>query len=54
MGFDQLLHKLPEILLGFPPMSEWWREVVQPPFAENYTLLWEALDQPSYTSEKRP
>lgn len=39
-GFDQLLHSLPLHLCGCRAMESWWPEVVQPAFAENWTVIW--------------
>jgi len=40
-GWSQLLEKLPSLLPGTPPMSDWWERVAKPPFASCVTKLFE-------------
>lgn len=39
--WDLLIEKLPEFLPGALSREEWWNDVVQPPFAECYTEIFE-------------
>jgi hypothetical protein len=32
-GWSQLVERLPSLIPGAPPLSEWWERVAKPPFA---------------------
>jgi hypothetical protein len=40
-GWSQLVEKLPNLLSGTPPLSDWWERVAKPPFASSVTKLFE-------------
>jgi len=40
-GWSQLVERLPSLLPGTPPMSDWWERVAKPPFASCVTKLFE-------------
>ncbi len=40
-GWSQLVERLPNLLPGTPPPSEWWERVAKPPFASCVTKLFE-------------
>ena len=40
-GFDELPDILPDRLPGFPPRSEWYPQVMLPPFAVNRRVVWD-------------
>jgi len=40
-GWPQLVERLPTVLPGTPPMSDWWERVAKPPFAPCVTKLFE-------------
>jgi hypothetical protein len=40
-GWSQLVEKLPNLLPGTPPMSDWWERVAKPPFSSCVTKLFE-------------
>ncbi len=40
-GWSQLVERLPGLLPGTPPLSEWWERVAMPPFAPCVTKLFE-------------
>jgi len=39
-SWKSMIDALPNYLPGMPKASEWWERVVQPPFAANWTPLW--------------
>src|SRR5215831_16826379 len=39
-GWSELLERLPSLLPGVPPSSEWWERVAKPPFASFATRLY--------------
>jgi hypothetical protein len=40
-GWPQLVERLPSLLPGIPPLSDWWERVAKPPFASCVTKLLE-------------
>jgi hypothetical protein len=40
-GWSQLVERLPSVLPGTPPFSDWWERVAQPPFALCMTTLFQ-------------
>lgn len=42
-GWSQLVEKLPNVLPGTPPFSDWWERVAQPPFAPCVRTLFQRL-----------
>ena len=42
-GWRELVAALPERVIGFPMESEWFPKLAQPPFATNFTILFEKL-----------
>jgi hypothetical protein len=40
-GWSQLVERLPSLLPGTPPLSDWWERVAKPPFATCVTKLFE-------------
>jgi hypothetical protein len=40
-GWSQLVERLPSLLPGIPPLSDWWERVAKPPFAACVTKLLE-------------
>lgn len=40
-GYNEFLLELPKRLDGFPTQEEWWEKVAQPPFATNWTRLFQ-------------
>jgi hypothetical protein len=40
-GWSQLVERLPSLLPGTPPLSDWWERVAKPPFASCVTKLFE-------------
>ena len=44
-GWESLIASLPDFLPGAAQKQEWWKKVVLPPFATNWTLLYPRLRQ---------
>ena len=40
-GWAQLVERLPSLLPGTPPLSDWWERVAKPPFVPCLTELFE-------------